>query len=284
METVLQAKPMFGSQLYQIRAQKALPILVRQALAQKTIYYSDLALEMDMPNPRNLNFVLGSVGQTLIELEKKWSEKIPMIQGLVINKTTQQPGEGIDEFLSDINFRNLSEKQQRAFIERELQKVFLYQKWSKVLKELGLKSVQSDFTTLNKKASNFYGGGGEGEEHKKLKMFVADNPTLFGLPASISPGEIEYSLPSGDSLDVFFSHRKKHIGIEVKSHISDSADITRGLYQCIKYQAVLEARQAANGQPQNVRTFLVLGGEFPDELLALKNVLGVTVLDKINHM
>jgi hypothetical protein len=88
-------------------------------------------------------------------------------------------------------------------------------------------------------------------------------------------------LPSGDSLDVFFTHRKEHIGIEVKSHISDSADIARGLYQCVKYQAVLEARQAANGQPQNVRTILILGGELPLELLPLKNVLGIEVFENV---
>lgn len=283
MKTGLNAKSMFGEEPYQIRARKALPILVRQAIAQKTIYYSDLAQEMDMPNPRNLNYVLGSVGQTLRELEKKWSQKIPMIQSIVINKNTKQPGEGIDEFLLDVDFRNLPEKNKRILIKNKLQEVFLYEKWSKVLEELALEPVQSDFSSLNKKASSFYEGG-EGEEHKKLKNFVANNPALFNLPSSIAPGEMEYSLPSGDSLDVFFSYNNMHIGIEVKSHISDSADIARGMYQCIKYQAVLEARQAANGQSQNVRTFLVLGGELPNELLPLKNILGVTILEEIKYI
>ena len=51
--------------------------------------------------------------------------------------------------------------------------------------------------------------------------------------------------------------------------------------QGVKYQAVLEARQTANGQPQNVRTILALGGELPDELLPLKNILGIEVYEKV---
>jgi alkylated DNA nucleotide flippase Atl1 len=47
-----------GEKLYQKRAKTALPYLVRQAKAGQKIYYSDLAKEIGMPNPRNLNYVL----------------------------------------------------------------------------------------------------------------------------------------------------------------------------------------------------------------------------------
>lgn len=276
------AEPLSGDKLYQQRARNALPLLVRQATASTPIIYEDLAHELEMPNPRNLNYVLGSIGQTLLNLSEHWGIEVPPIQCLVVNKNTRLPGEGIGWFITDLShYKKLSNKQRRQVVDAELQKIYAFDKWSKVLSTLSLEPVQSDFKKLNKKASQFRGGG-EGPEHKKLKKFVANNPTLFGLPASTAPGENEHSLPSGDSLDVFFTHRKEHIGIEVKSHISDSADIARGLYQCVKYQAVLEARQAANGQPQNVRTILVLGDELPLELLPLKNVLGIEVFEKVN--
>lgn len=51
-----------GEKLYQERARLTLPYLVRQAKAGQTIYYSDLAEEIDIPNPRNLNYVLGAIG------------------------------------------------------------------------------------------------------------------------------------------------------------------------------------------------------------------------------
>ena len=281
MDTAEIAEPLSGDKLYQQRARSALPLLVRQAVASTPIVYEDLAHELEMPNPRNLNYVLGSIGQTLLNLSEHWGTEVPPIQCLVINKNTRLPGEGIGWFLTDLShYKKLSNKQRRQIVDAELQKIYAFDKWSKVLSKLGLAAAQSDFAKLNKKASQL-GGGGKGPEHKKLKRFVANNPTFLGLPTSLSPGEIEYSLPSGDSVDVFFAHRKEHIGIEVKSNISDVADITRGLYQCIKYQAVLEARQAANGQPQNVRTILVLGGALPAELPPLKNVLGVEIFENV---
>ncbi len=44
-----------------------------------------------MPNPRNLNYVLGSIGQSLERLSKAWKTKVPPIQCLVVNKSTGLP-------------------------------------------------------------------------------------------------------------------------------------------------------------------------------------------------
>lgn len=281
MVTAEIAEPLAGDKLYQQRARSALPLLVRQATASNPITYEDLAFELEMPNPRNLNYVLGSIGQTLCNLSDNWGIDVPPIQCLVVNKRDRLPGEGIGWFITDLShYKKLSSKQRRQVVDAELQKIYAFDKWLKVLNTLNLQPADCDFTKLNKKASQFKGGG-EGPEHKKLKQSVANNPAHFGIPVSSAPGETEHSLPSGDSLDVFFVHRKEHVGIEVKSHISDVADIARGLYQCVKYQAVLEARQAAYGHPQNVRTILVLGCELPAELLALKNILGVEVYEKV---
>jgi hypothetical protein len=71
------------------------------------------------------------------------------------------------------------------------------------------------------------------------------------------------------------------IGIEVKSKISDNADILRGLFQCVKYKHLLEAEQAVNGDTPNCRVLLVLESSFPAELVSVKNILGIEVLEKI---
>ena len=76
------AAPISGDKLYQTRARKVLPILVRQAEAGATIYYSSLAEEIGIPNPRNLNYVLGSIGTTMENLSKVWKTKVPPIQCL----------------------------------------------------------------------------------------------------------------------------------------------------------------------------------------------------------
>ncbi len=93
-----------GEKLYQERARLTLPYLVRQAKAGQTIYYSDLAKEIDIPNPRNLNYVLGAIGNALIELGKKTESEIPPIQCVVINKQQELPGEGVGWFINSADF------------------------------------------------------------------------------------------------------------------------------------------------------------------------------------
>ena len=113
MEPAKIAEPISGDKLYQQRARAALPILVRQAQAGTPIFYSELALELGMPNPRNLNYVLGSIGQTLKALSAGGGTEVPPIQCLVINKNTGLPGEGIGWFITDKeDFRKLPKKQQ----------------------------------------------------------------------------------------------------------------------------------------------------------------------------
>ena len=57
-----------GAKTYQQRARTALPILVRQAKAHQTMSYGELAHEMGIPNPRTLNYPLGSIGGALLDL------------------------------------------------------------------------------------------------------------------------------------------------------------------------------------------------------------------------
>ncbi|MCA9734602.1 hypothetical protein KC799_20885 [candidate division KSB1 bacterium] len=282
METGEVAKTIEGEKLYQERARKAFPILVRQALANQPIFYSDLAHELDMPNPRNLNFVLGSIGHTLQNVSIEWNEKIPPINCLVINKVTRLPGEGISSFITDKDsFAKLPRKQQRAIVDMELHKIYTYPRWHDVLKHLRLEYKENrDYSPLLKAVSNQHHGIGESQHHKQFKEFVSKNPQILGLPKSVGIGEVEKKLPSGDIVDVSFVHGKDWIIAEVKSNISDTTDIYRGLYQCVKYQAVAEAFQTEKGYQPSCRVVLVLESVFPVELIELKNLLGIEVIEK----
>jgi hypothetical protein len=135
-----------GDKLYLRRAREALPLLVRQAEAARTIEYNEIARELGMPNPRNLNYVLGAIGNTLGELSESRREGIPPIQCLVINKNTGLPGEGVGWFL-DIPeaFKGLSRARQREIIDGKLQDIFGYTRWREVLDALGLSYVPPNF-------------------------------------------------------------------------------------------------------------------------------------------
>jgi len=282
-----------GGKLYQERARAALPLLVRQASQSTTVYYSDLAAELGMANERNLNYVLGYVGDAMESLSKDWKEKIPAIQCLVINKRDRMPGEGIGWFITKKeDFRKLPRKEQRRLVKLELEKVFAFRGWPAVLKAFGLAPAKADYSKVAVKAkisgptresrAASFGGGGESTEHRKLKLHVAKNPETVGPPASVGPGKTEELLPSGDVLDVFFKHAMDRVAVEVKSALSSETDIVRGLFQCVKYRAVLEAQQASEGQPQSARAILALEAKLPTNLHALRNILGVELIDEIN--
>lgn len=282
MSTATISEPISGDKAYQIRARMALPLLVRQAEACTPIVYSDLAEELGMSNPRNLNYVLGSIGQSLELLSKAWKDKVPSIQCLVVNKNTKLPGEGIGWFLvKKEDFVRLPLRMKRDIVEAELQHIFSYPYWREVLKVFELEPTTSDFTTLVKKGTSFYGGG-ESEQHKALKAYVARNPAIIGLGTGTPVGTTEYFLPSGDSLDVSFYGKKIWVAAEVKSSLSTESDIVRGLFQCVKYRAVMEAVLLTKSRPQNVRVLLILESKLPHSLIPLRNTLGVEVVDGIS--
>lgn len=277
METAEISENLWGDKLYQQRAKMALPLLVRQAMMGQTIFYSQLADEMGMPNARNLNYVLGCIGSTLIELGEDNDLEIPPIQCLVINKTTELPGEGVGWFISNSDFRRLNKKQKKAVVDSQLAKIYTFPDWMYVLKLLGL--MKPTFPSLPTQQARK--GGGEGEAHKALKEYIAANPVVIGLSESWPKGDTEFNLPSGDSVDVMFSWRKQMVAVEVKSKISDVADISRGLFQCVKYQAVTEAMLGVQGLPKNVSTILVTESRFPSELKMIKHLLAVEVIDDL---
>ena len=281
MDTAKIAESISGDKLYQQRARRALPLLVRQAQAMAPVYYSDLADELDMPNPRNLNFVLGSIGTAIETLSKEWAKPIPPIECLVINKSTGLPGEGVGWFITKTeNFGSLPRRQQRSLVQDALRQVYAFPGWHDVLAALNVHPASTDFSHFVAKASTFRASG-ESDGHRRLKLFIAAHPEAVGLPKRIAPGATEYALPSGDTTDVLFVDQHDWIAVEVKSAASKVIDVTRGMFQCVKYRAVIEAVQAARSLRQSARAVLALEATLPRDLFALKNILGIEVIERI---
>lgn len=268
-----------GDKLYQQRARLVLPILVRQARAGTPIYYEDLADEVSMPNPRNLNYPLGCIGDALNDLSEDWEDEIPHIQALVKNQHTNLPGPGFDGFLEQKGEKWGNAKERRAIIESYWAKIAAYPYWVDVLEALKLEPTATDLAPIIARTAG--GGGGEGPDHLALKNYVCSNPQLVGLRLGDPPGETEFGLPSGDCVDVVFSQRRRLHAVEVKPVSSGIDDITRGLFQCVKYRAVIMARAAYEHDDRSITVCLALGGELPDRLIPLRNSLGIEVFESI---
>jgi hypothetical protein len=124
-------------------------------------------------------------------------------------------------------------------------------------------------------------GAGESEDHRRLKKYVAAHPEIVGLPANLKRGETEFGLPSADCIDVLFKNGPAWIGAEVKSVISSEDDIVRGMFQCIKYRALIEASQKYQLEAVNARVVLVLGKPLPAKLLWAKNLFGTEIVENV---
>lgn len=276
--------PIEGDKLYQQRARAAFPILVRQAWNSRPIFYSDLAEELGMANPRNLNDVLGAIGRT-IELLSAQPElgTIPPIQFLAVQKNTGVPGAGISAYVSSIpDFKALSLWQKRRLAEVEHARIRAYPRWKEVLIAVGLKALPS---TLSDEALAIAGsyafGKTEGTAHRALKELIAASPEVLGLRTKVITTLVEHVLPSSDSIDVLLEAPGLWIAVEVKAEGVPQREVLRGLFQCVKYRALLRAVAGVRGLETEAEALLALGGKFPSELLAVRNSLGVLVVEEV---
>jgi hypothetical protein len=115
----------------------------------------------------------------------------------------------------------------------------------------------------------------ESREHKFLKNYVLEHPACLRLGLRSPTGTIERRLLSGDEMDVEFVEGVRRIGVEVKSIRSGRADLLRGIYQCVKYRAVMIAQSGFDAESTECEVLLVSEVVMPSELRALAKRLGV---------
>lgn len=273
--------------LYLSRAKQALPILVRQAHACQTIYYEDLAKELNMPYELNLNYVLGAIGSSLQKLTLIWDKTIPPLQCIVINKSDGLPGAGFTGFLQDRDLYSRSPKRvKKQILKTILGEVFIYPYWEDVLQhfELQMPSVRAIDIAFGSNDNGDGWGGGESVEHVLFKDWIFRNPKSVNIKNKITKSCKEHLCDSLDKIDVVFETGKEIIAVEVKSRISGELDIRRGLFQCVKYGALLEANQIVSGQRKQVKVILAVEGRFPNSLIVQKNQLGIEVIDNLYQL
>ena len=140
-------------------------------------------------------------------------------------------------------------------------------------------SSHADESKITRSPGSF--GAGESEAHKKLKKLIAEHPEVIGLPKSVGPGEVEHVFPSADAADVLFKRKSEWVVAEVKPANATDVDIERGIFQCVKYVALMEAVQKRDGIVSSARAILVLGGALPQTLKVLVNTLGIPVSERI---
>jgi len=265
--------------------------IFQSANALRAIPYSDLAQRIGRltkygyGHGHGMGHVLGEMGHLLQNLEGEWGEPIPHIQSLVVNKTGKLkglPDDGIKEFWKD--YPKLTIEEKRNKVHAEYKKIKEYgSRWNKVLSALGLPPVKAESKSITSNKPP-YGTGGESPQHLALKEYVKNHPQLAGANI-IDDVFLEYSLPSLDEIDVLFKSPSRWTAVEVKSKISDlfTQDYERGLYQCVKYGAILDAmtKDLKYQTPETIDVYFVLESKLPDQYRSLSKILGINLIENI---
>lgn len=252
----------------------ALPILIKRAQEGDPLTYSDLAQELHdiyghaIKSRKELyGTVAGGVAQAIQWLSEQWNEPIPPLHAIVINKHTKHPGEGAIT-ISPAYFAGKkldTEDERRAHLREAMQDVFTYPDWDRVARALGSTLLvpsagargENDPERVIPLPSIQQGGGSESEEHQALKKWIAAHPEELADYGSFPVGSNEKLLSSGDRLDVYFDKGTHRLGVEVKTSKCSEDELQRGVYQVVKYRAVLRAEQKAIRHVPSAEALLV---------------------------
>lgn len=232
-------------------------------------------------NPRHIGAVVGHVMNRILEV----FPDAPLINVLVVDATTQLPGQGVDGYLRQryAFAGKLSKSRKRRLVGHELAATWKFQSWRELFRRVFGRGYKP---RLEKKAKLGFDKDGKGDnplfnaglpesdEHKRLKRYVAANPQCLRIGLGPVQGRLERRLLSGDRMDVEFATGTRIVGVEVKSIKSGWVDLQRGIFQCIKYAAVLTAQAGAVGP--EAAAVLVTERELPGDLKKLATALDVT--------
>ncbi len=273
-----------------------LPVLVHRAKLRQPITYGELNDVMlnhgrGAVLPVTYRYALGAIGDALLETNAEWREKIPPINVIVVNKDTRMPSHGINDYLDNyvhpkIPISSLTDEQRRAIVDEVQEKVYDYKRWGEILENYGLTPLPAPTRspTAHRKYRHYgknWSSEGESELHKELKEFVSNNPQIFGLPKSAKKGSVEHLFYSGDCADVLFAHGGSRIAVEVKARNANDADLNRGLYQCVKYRALVRAQQMEAGEIPDGAAVLVTERQLPADLRDKAKLFGIDVFDNL---
>ncbi|MBC7283907.1 hypothetical protein [Hoeflea sp.] len=254
--------------LYKVALQPVFKWLVAAALDGDTLPYGQIQhrieAELGFSRIGRATRIGGVVGELMWRIGKA-DPDAPLINVLVVGQSDRLPSSGAGGFMADYfgeevlgkkgakeRYPDLWKKYSIKAADEVHEKDAAY--WCEVHKKvfgqpLSVDEIKRERGQRKQGAEEDglpaggrrYGKGGESEEHRALRLWTKRNPGKIDSRFAGAIAETEFDLLSGDRVDVMLRHRAKWIALEVKSRRSNEADYIRGVYQCVKYRAVLEA-------------------------------------------
>lgn len=283
-------------QTYSVKelAEKGAPIAMAMILAKREaggemfVTYGAICVELErhLQIPKIFPTHIGHVAGTMMDKIHAKYNNAPLINVLV-TRPDGLPGRGIGGYLAGkyrrlrgVDWKDVPRKDKLFIVESERLQIQSYPHWDKVFNNV-FGQLNFNISSPKYTEQDVFGvdgrGGGESDEHRSLKEWVAKNPGFVGVDGCDFK-KTEYKLESGDTVDVVFREGSKFVVVEVKSRLSSDDDLKRGIYQCVKYREVMKAQNL----PLNLKVFAVLVTEhsLPNDLAVRAHMLGVKTVVK----
>lgn len=247
-------------------------LLVRAATERSALTYGRAAAIFETAGPFSKIFSteMGLPAGDLMDRIHERYPDAPLLNVLLVRQDTRYPGDGAGTYLAQWFGKkalakrgawSMRPKLWSKYCDRAIGEVYAFTGWNEVIQNVfGPVTVPDRVTPVEQDEI----GGGEGKSHRELRLWAMANPGAIDKHCADYEASTEVTLLSGDRVDVILRGPQETVCIEVKSHISNFADLERGLYQCIKYRAVAAAMDARKTDP--VRAILVTQTELPGHL------------------
>ncbi len=278
-------------------APRLLPQLLWCAINRKLMTYGDLAQNVLFPDKYCQGNAMGSTTGCLASYMGDYCtvNGLPPLNVLIVNAQTHLPSCGATPHLGRYGidaYDKMNADEQREALQNNLYPlIFQPAIWSALLEVNGMEpekpgrfldydqDVEGVIGDTPLPTPTCKGGCGEGDAHNALKMYVKEfcgeieNLRLLGCEKDRA--ETEHLLPSLDRPDVLFQNDGFSVACEIKSWESDEADILRGIFQCVKYKAILNAIDSLEGRQGTSECILIVQKKLSAELQNVANRLHV---------
>ena len=206
-----------------------------------------------------------------------------LLNVLLVAQRDRMPSDGAGSYMAAYlgdrrlrasGYRTRHRNRWRAAFETIAADVYAFDEWEQVyLESFGQPLSVLAIPEGHEEDGISHGRQGEGPNHKKLRLWVKKHPGEIKRRYQGFRTEKEVVLDSADRVDVVFYGRKDTIAIEVKSKDSDETNLRRGVFQCIKYRAVMEAMDVRS--EASLTAVLVTQEPLPGDLAVLARLNGV---------
>lgn len=272
--------------------------LIATALDNSTVTYGELKARLEEHASFSTIFAtrIGVVAGALMEAIQEVDPNAPLINVLVVNQQDQMPSKGAGAFmarrfknpqLGSSDYKKRRPLRWKSYFDRAAAEVYGYsfEQWAQLYqrtfgRELAANEIEAERKKRKEGAENDfgtgsgkYGKGGESDHHRALRLWVTAHPELIRRAYAGARAETEFELESADRVDAVYHLPDRTVVLEVKSRISNAADLRRGVYQCIKYRAVKAAMDVRADVP--VEAVLVTETEVPGEIAGLLKKHGI---------